>query len=116
VKLALSTLKISAALAIAAAIPIFLIWGVQGGLGLALGFTTAILSILSFGLLAYAFGEGTGPQTGTRLTLALWLVKLPVIYTLVWLATALGAHAIGCFLAGLVLVYSALIFSALRAR
>jgi hypothetical protein len=93
----------------------FAIWGMTAALGLLLGTLTAILSVLSFHVLAWVLGPSpTDNRAATRFTLMLWLLKLPIIFACVWLAGAVGGYGTTCFLAGLALVYSSLVYAGLR--
>ena len=112
---ALRTIAVGAVLSIPAAILCFFAWGQAGALGLLLGSATALLSLASLHLLAWTIGPTPSDNRSvTRLTLILWVLKLPIIFGCVWLASTLGGNATACFLGGLALVYSCLVHAGLR--
>ena len=112
-KVARLTLLISALTIPLLAIGCYAAEGSDGALGAAFGGGLALLSILSFGLLAKIIGYGgSPPRQMTALTTMVWLLKLPILWLVVAHVTARGPSAVGCFLAGLGLVYSVLVLTA----
>jgi hypothetical protein len=113
VKVARTTFIIAVLLIPLLAIGCYTVAGAEGALGAVFGGGLALLSILSFGLLAKIIGYGgSPPRQMTALTTMVWLMKLPILWFVVAHVSAKGPTAVACFLAGLGLVYSVLVLTA----
>lgn len=87
---------------------------VDQAVGFALGAGLAMFSIGSFAALAWLIGlRGHASSGFAGFATVVFLMKLPLYWVAITLATRLGDSAIACFLAGLGLVYSVLVLLAL---
>ena len=104
------TAVVLAALALAASA---LIGKIEGLIGMAIGLAGAAVGvaglILATKLAGAAATAGAKPGFGVVTTLVVFLIKLPLLYALWTLSQSLGGSAPGCFLAGVLLVYSGLV-------
>ena len=104
------TAVVLAAIALAGAA---VIGSIAGLCGMAMGFAGAAVGvaglILATKLAGAAASAGAKPGLGVFATLLVFLVKLPLLYVLWTLSQSLGGSAPGCFLAGVLLVYSGLV-------
>lgn len=86
----------------------------EGAAGAAIGIATADVEIAAMALLGHMLlGMPAGPRV-VRLTLLFALLKLPLVAAAVFLAVRLGPASLECFLAGIGLVYCALVLAGLR--
>lgn len=104
------TAVVLAALALAGAA---IIGNIGGLYGMTMGLAGAAVGvaglILATKLAGAAASAGAKPGLGVFATLLVFLIKLPLLYVLWSLAQSLGGSAPGCFLAGVLLVYSGLV-------
>ena len=104
------TAVVITALALAAAA---LIGKTDGLIGMAMGLAGAAVGvaglILATKLAGAAASAGAKPGLGVFATLLVFFIKLPLLYVLWTHSQALGGSAPGCFLAGVLLVYSGLV-------
>lgn len=87
--------------------------GESGLIGMALGLAGAAVGvaglILVTRLAGVAASAGAKPSLGVLLTAIVFFAKIPLFFALWTLAQSLGGSAPGCFLAGILLVYSGLV-------
>lgn len=91
----------------------FVAWGPSGFVGISLGMASATTGlVILFMTIRYLTDNETRRQqakVGAIWVVALFFVKLPALYGGFIAAEAIGNHAPGCFIGGLLLVYSALV-------
>jgi hypothetical protein len=88
---------------------------VPGLIGMALGlFAGAFGAAVLWGTVKIMRDATSLGKTGIFLTLIGFLLKFPLLGFAGWLAYKQSAGALGCFLAGVLVVYSALVWRALR--
>lgn len=91
----------------------YLSWGAPAGVGLSLGLVGGAFSFWALArvsaLMGSAAREQPAPRLGATLTVAAFLLKLPVLAALGYVCFRLGTTCSACFLAGLALVYCALL-------
>ena len=87
--------------------------GVYGLAGMAIGLTVTLLGVYVLWRLittiGSAMGDGANPKLATLLTVFGFFIKVPVLYIAYVGTTHLGHAASSCFLAGLMLVYFAVV-------
>lgn len=90
-----------------------LVGNVNGLYGMTMGLTGATVGaaglILVTKLTGAAATAGAKPSLGVAASLFIFVIKIPLLYVLWTLAQSLGGSAPGCFLAGVLLVYSGLV-------
>jgi hypothetical protein len=116
-RLAKRTLGISVGIGAVPALWLYLSFGGAAVMGFLAGLALAMASIFSFTLLgALADLRSEAPRPIHGVTFLFFLVKLPLFALAIYGVGRLGGAAMACFLAGLGLVYSALVFGALLER
>jgi hypothetical protein len=87
--------------------------GARGLAGMVIGLTSALFGVFILWQLICVIGkavtEGGSPALGTGLTIFGFFLKLPILGFAYIAARAIGHGALGCFLAGLMLVYFAVV-------
>lgn len=116
-KLAWRTTLFSLGVGAIGAVALGQLYGLAGWVGILSGIGLALLSIYSFamlGLLAASMADRPRPIHG--FTVWILMAKLPIFALAIHMVGRLGEAATGCFLAGLALVYSALVLVGLMDR
>ena len=93
---------------------------IKGLQGMAMGLVGAIFGVAALWMLIKWLGTaataGASPRLGSLLTLLAFAAKIP-LYVVLWrLSSAIGGSASGCFIAGVVLVYFAVVAWAVSAE
>ena len=88
--------------------------GWRGAVAGSIGVVLTDLDLLSLALLSSLLVTQQPGVRAVRVCLMFLISKLPILIAAVFLATRLGTPAVGCFLAGIGLVYSALVHVAIR--
>jgi len=111
-------LGVIAALAMVGALAAsFLLGGVAGFTGMLLGLGGATFGVMGLilvtQLVAHSSSTETTGRKGVLIPVLFFLAKIPVYVGLGFLANRLGGAGFGCFLAGVVLVYSGVVVGAI---
>ena len=107
--------KIAAGIAVVLLVISFFVAGAQGLVGMLLGLSTGAFGAYSLYAVILLLKDAAGrSRTGVALTLIAFFAKFPVIGLGAYISYRLGVPSLGCFVAGVLVVYFGLVWRAAR--